>query len=116
MGLFGKSEEEIRIEIIQREVRIINPLIMSLLTIEEKGKYYCQSHTSEIRDINNKLMMHMQVIQEYSNNMHPSSFDKIPVQWSDGVSTGSMFDWMTLATTTINNVADQLEEWGIYIL
>ena len=63
MGLFGKSEEEIRIEIIQREVRIINPLIMSLLTIEEKGKYYCQSHTSEIRDINNKLMMHMQVIQ-----------------------------------------------------
>ena len=34
MGLFGKSEEEIRIEIIQREVRIINPLIMSLLTIE----------------------------------------------------------------------------------
>ena len=76
MGLFGKSEEEIRIEIIQREVRIINPLIMSLLTIEEKGKYYCQSHTSEIRDINNKLMMHMQVIQEYSNNMHPSSFVK----------------------------------------
>ena len=36
MGLFGKSEEEIRIEIIQREVRIINPLIMSLLTIEER--------------------------------------------------------------------------------
>ena len=34
MGLFGKSEEEIRIEIIQREVRIINPLIMSLLTIK----------------------------------------------------------------------------------
>ena len=33
-------------------------------------------------------MMHMQVIQEYSNNMHPSSFVKIPVQWSDGVSTG----------------------------
>jgi len=113
MGLFGKSDVERHIEAIQQEVIAVNSFMKILMSAVEKGEYYCKSHRSEIGNALNGITSRFNNIKSHANCVPEQKLSMVQVAWGDGVSTNNFMMWGMLIDTGMNEIAEQLTNWGM---
>ena len=113
MRLFGKSDEERRIEAIQQEVKVLTSLMMKLAEIIERGEKFCHINSQDIIKLTQELNSHNEILNSHVRSLPQSTIATVRVPWGTTGQWGEFPMWAMFTENTVKAMGKQLQEWGL---